>query len=109
MTSPVIAQSYMLSLCAFFVWVACPTQAQDAVEIGSEGIVSEEAGPDDEREQARALYSEGAASFESGDFNDALASFQACYDLSRLPALLFNLASSYDRLGRTDRRSRSPL
>ncbi|MFK8004216.1 MAG: tol-pal system YbgF family protein [Polyangiales bacterium] len=53
---------------------------------------------DTERADARELYADGADSFEAGDFQSALESFQACYELSRLPALLFNIGSSYDRL-----------
>lgn len=97
MTTLGFAQSWtcavFLSVC--FVGVAYPALAQEEQESVEEAV------PDAEREQARALYNEGATAFEAGDFESALAAFQACYDLSRLPALLFNLASSYDRLGQT--------
>jgi len=48
--------------------------------------------------QARELYTRGAEAFQQGEFRVALGLFEQVYALSRLPVLLFNLASCHDRL-----------
>lgn len=55
-----------------------------------------QAPPDDE---ARRLYVEGEAHYAAGRYRDAAASFERAYELSRRPALLFNLGNAYERLG----------
>lgn len=50
--------------------------------------------------EARALFMAGRVAFEDGRYEAAIAHFKASYELSRLPALLYNLAQCYDRLRR---------
>ncbi|MCC6873508.1 MAG: tetratricopeptide repeat protein [Sandaracinaceae bacterium] len=53
--------------------------------------------------QARALFDAGRTAYDAGRFEQALRYFQEAYDLSRRPALLFNIASAADRLLMVDR------
>ena len=53
-------------------------------------------------EQARELYDAGELAYSRGHYDDAVAKFQAAYDLSKRPLLLFNLANTYERMGAYD-------
>lgn len=50
--------------------------------------------------RAEVLYSEGQAAYDRGDFETAVARWQTSYELSKEPALLFNLAQAYRQRGR---------
>ena len=50
--------------------------------------------------EARALYTAGQAAFHEGRYENALEYLTRSYELSRRPALLFNLGTTYDRLRR---------
>ena len=54
----------------------------------------------DKREQARKLLVEGAASLQSGEYAQALAKFEAGYELVPSPKIHYNLGQAYDGLGR---------
>lgn len=45
------------------------------------------------------LFKQGRQRYEAGDFTEAAALFQRSYDLSKAPALLFNLAQAHRRRG----------
>jgi tetratricopeptide (TPR) repeat protein len=49
---------------------------------------------------ARTLFEDGRRAFEGGDFETALARFQQAYDLSHRVPLLWNIATTLDRLRR---------
>lgn len=51
------------------------------------------------KSQARVKYSEGNASYEQGNFREALKSFEAAYRLAPLPGFLFNVAQCHRQLG----------
>jgi tetratricopeptide (TPR) repeat protein len=53
---------------------------------------------DDSVSEARALFLAGKAAFEEGRYEAALGYFQASYDQSQRPALLYNIAQCHDRL-----------
>lgn len=53
-------------------------------------------------EEGRALFAAGRAAFGAERFDDALEHFQAAYDRSRRPELLYNVALAADRLGRIE-------
>lgn len=53
-------------------------------------------------DEAHGLYQAGAAAFEEGRFDEALAYFQRAYDLSARPELLFNIGQAADRARRDD-------
>lgn len=57
--------------------------------------------------EARALFHQGASSFEAGDFQRALDLFERSYELSRRPVLLFNIGSAADRLRNDERAIRA--
>jgi tetratricopeptide (TPR) repeat protein len=48
---------------------------------------------------ARAHYKAGAAYYQRGKYVDAIREFQASYELSRKPEILYNLAQCHDKLG----------
>jgi tetratricopeptide (TPR) repeat protein len=48
-------------------------------------------------EEARGLYSAGAAAFAAGRYDDALGYFQHAYELSHRPGLLYNVGQAADR------------
>jgi len=56
---------------------------------------------DDTRAQARENFQSGVEHFEGGDYDDALASFQAAYDLRPHYSVRGNIANCLERLGRT--------
>jgi tetratricopeptide (TPR) repeat protein len=49
-------------------------------------------------EEARALFEAGRTAYTAGRYEDALQHFQGAYRLSQRPALLFNIASSAERV-----------
>jgi tetratricopeptide (TPR) repeat protein len=49
--------------------------------------------------EARRLFLEGDAFYAEGRYEEAIERFERSYALSGRPALLFNLANSYERLG----------
>lgn len=55
---------------------------------------------DDHPSEARALFLAGRVAFDEGRFEAAIRHFQASYELSERPALLYNIAQCYDRLRR---------
>jgi tetratricopeptide (TPR) repeat protein len=58
-----------------------------------------QAAPDDDSvSEARALFLAGKAAFEEGRYDTALGYFQASFDQSERPALLYNIAQCHDRL-----------
>lgn len=50
-------------------------------------------------ERAQALYGEGETAYAGGDYDSALASFNAAYELSAVPGLLFNIGQCHRKLG----------
>ena len=51
-------------------------------------------------ERSRQAYAEGAAAYERGEYDKALAHFQNAYDLAPSPEFWFNIARCHERLGR---------
>ncbi|MCU0676734.1 MAG: tetratricopeptide repeat protein [Myxococcota bacterium] len=51
-------------------------------------------------QDARELFQRGRGAYETGDFEGAVAAWQAAYELDPRPLLQFNLAQAYERLGR---------
>jgi hypothetical protein len=51
-------------------------------------------------ERSRQAYAEGAAAYERGNYDKALAHFQNAYDLAPSPEFWFNIARCHERLGR---------
>ena len=51
-------------------------------------------------ERARELYLRGDRLYAEGSYDDAIVALKEAYDLSHRPALLFNIANAYERLGR---------
>jgi tetratricopeptide (TPR) repeat protein len=45
--------------------------------------------------RSRALYDQGARAYKDGEYQKAVELFLAAYDLSRAPAILFNVAQAY--------------
>jgi tetratricopeptide (TPR) repeat protein len=50
--------------------------------------------------EARRLYKEGDKLYAEGDYEGAVRAFEKSYELSQQPALQYNLANAYERLGR---------
>ena len=49
--------------------------------------------------QAREKFNDGNAAYEQGNFRQALAAFEAAYQLAPLPGFLFNVAQCHRQLG----------
>ena len=64
--------------------VAAPAHAQDAA---------------DDEAQARAHFQTGTELFQAADYEPALAEYEQAYELSREPALMYNLYLCHERLG----------
>lgn len=54
------------------------------------------------QEDARAHFQRGQAAYETGDYETAAQEWQRAYELDARPALQYNLAQAYERLGRLD-------
>ena len=54
----------------------------------------------EDEEQAKALYVRGEEAYAEEEFEQALKYWQAAYDLSGRPLILYNMASAYEKLGR---------
>ena len=50
--------------------------------------------------RAKELFENGARLYEEGQYDNAVMAWQAAYQLSPRPLLLFNMANAYERLGR---------
>lgn len=88
-----------LCVCTLF-W--CTTSLHAAAQDeGSPDPEAQDAEPS-RNELARDAYEEGSTHFEAERYEEALEAFQRSYDYERLPALLFNMASALDRLGRPE-------
>ena len=57
--------------------------------------VSSSARADDAATQARVLYDKAIAHYDLAEYDVAIGEFKQAYELSREPALLFNIAQSY--------------
>lgn len=57
----------------------------------------------DDQARSRALYDEGSRAYKAGDYPKAIELFLAAYDLSHVPAILFNVAQAYRLAGTCDR------
>jgi tetratricopeptide (TPR) repeat protein len=49
----------------------------------------------DDQARSKALYDEGSRAYKAGDYRRAVERFLAAYELSRAPAILFNIAQAY--------------
>ncbi|MEZ4325791.1 MAG: hypothetical protein R3B40_11265, partial [Polyangiales bacterium] len=56
--------------------------------------------PSNEDQAARLLFQSAREAFAAGEYERALTGFQQAYDLSRRPALLYNIGTTLDRLRR---------
>jgi tetratricopeptide (TPR) repeat protein len=95
-----------LTVLAWVFLVCSPVFAQSQVPAPGGGS-GESAVPEDveaaaraaeEDDKARTLFQAGKIAYESGEYGRALDLFRAAYNQSQRPALLFNIASSADRL-----------
>jgi hypothetical protein len=78
-----------------------PTDDETPLTTGEESTTGAgEQGGDPDDQRARELYLRGDRLYAEGRYEDAVAAFRESYELSRQPALQFNLANAYERLGR---------
>ena len=54
---------------------------------------------DDAEQRAQKLYEVGDDHYAAGRYEEAVVHFQQAYELSPQPALLFNMANAYERMG----------
>lgn len=54
---------------------------------------------EDQEQRAQKLFQVGDDHYAAGRYEEAVAHFQQAYDLSPQPALLFNMANAYERMG----------
>jgi tetratricopeptide (TPR) repeat protein len=59
------------------------------------GAVAHAAPTREQLRKAEEHYEKGQTHYDLGEFDDAIAEFKAAYELSRAPALLFNIAQAY--------------
>ncbi|MFK7927720.1 MAG: hypothetical protein AB8H79_06010 [Myxococcota bacterium] len=66
------------------------------------GIAQPAFAQDDAANRARAaeLFDNGSRLYEDGLYEQAIVAFEAAYDISKEPALFFNIANAYERLGK---------
>ena len=49
-------------------------------------------------QEARELFTQGQAAYETGDYETAVSSWERAYELDPRPLLQYNLAQAYERL-----------
>jgi tetratricopeptide (TPR) repeat protein len=54
---------------------------------------------DDNEQRAREAFKTGDDHYAAGRYEESVKHFKLAYDLSKLPALLFNIANAYERMG----------
>lgn len=59
------------------------------------------------QEDARAHFQRGQSAYETGDYETAVNEWRIAYEMDARPALQYNLAQAYERLGRYDEAVRS--
>jgi tetratricopeptide (TPR) repeat protein len=93
MSSSIPSHSSGWRLCAvlFLLWGLAP---QPALATG----ITDEA-----KAQARVKFEEGNAAYARGEYRQALAAFDAAYQLAPLPGFLFNVAQCHRQLGAFER------
>jgi tetratricopeptide (TPR) repeat protein len=80
------------SLAAVLLLGAAPASAQDLPAPAARALT-----PD---ERARELYLRGDRLYAEGNYVEAVVAFERAYELSRRPALLYDMANALERLGR---------
>lgn len=85
-----MTMKYLLLTLALTFGVAAPLAAQEAPTASQESTDRE----------ARALFDAGSVAFTEGRYESALRHFENAYALSPRPGMLFNIATTYDRLHR---------
>jgi hypothetical protein len=55
--------------------------------------------PSEADERARVLFQAGMVHYEAGEYERALTEFEAAYELSQRPVLLYNIATTRERIG----------
>jgi tetratricopeptide (TPR) repeat protein len=78
------------------IWIA----ATAAVLLGSSALVASEQRREADLEEARARFVAGQAAVESGRWADAVDDFRRAYELSEVPAALYNVGFALRALGR---------
>ena len=93
-----------MSWCRALLWAALfgafgvgSAQAQDAREVVPAPLGDPSA---DELERARERFGTGTTAAEQGRWSDALGAFREAYELSGIPAALYNVGTTYRSLGR---------
>jgi tetratricopeptide (TPR) repeat protein len=90
---------------SFGVWVAlalaAATAAAEEEEAASTATETPEGPGADSRAQARKHYESGVEDYEAGRFKDAIDHFLEANRLMPSPALSFNIARAYEKLGDT--------
>ncbi|MGE0789015.1 MAG: tetratricopeptide repeat protein [Sandaracinaceae bacterium] len=56
-----------------------------------------------QEDEARELFTQGQAAYETGDYDTAVQSWERAYQIDPRPLLQYNLAQAYERLGQLDR------
>jgi tetratricopeptide (TPR) repeat protein len=92
----VTAMKRLLPLLSVLALHAAPLAAQEAV--AAEAVATEASASTDR--EARALFDAGSVAFTEGRYESALRHFENAYALSPRPGMLFNIATTYDRMRR---------
>jgi tetratricopeptide (TPR) repeat protein len=85
------AQLCLLALCAALLGSLASSSAR---------AQNDDVNSDERTRAARALFDAGTIAFRQGRYEDALGNFEQAYRLTHDPVLLFNVATSLDRLRR---------
>jgi tetratricopeptide (TPR) repeat protein len=85
------------------VFVAGSTDPRDKAEtLDKIEILKRKLGPDAQGPEARyeARIQAGKSAYSKGDYEGAIEEFKAAFDLKATPGALFNIARSYEKMGR---------
>jgi len=81
------------------MWILGALLATSVAQAQPSDSDKEESLSDLDLERARVLFENGKRLYDEGSYEAAIQAWQACYDISERPALLFNLSNAHERLG----------
>jgi tetratricopeptide (TPR) repeat protein len=84
------SQAWCLSVLVWALALPVPAQAQVSTQTGPAGAAAV-----DPQAEGQRLFDEASAAYNLGKFADAIAKFEAAYELLKAPSLLYNLGQAH--------------
>jgi tetratricopeptide (TPR) repeat protein len=82
---------------------ACLALLLGAAVVAPTAAHAQDPAPASSEDRAKELYNNGVTLYDEGRYEDAIAAWEAAYELSGKALLLFNIANAWERIGEYDR------